>query len=146
MLRTRSITVLNSFIKTGDYFWLSFGTDGSVERTNDTEDYDITSYAETEIIQGENLFAKKRAVRVGVVYKELPTDGVVTLKYKADTESSFTTIFAETTNSSTGQFVSRTSSDTALPSDWHELTLRVESDDGAEILGLYMEYEEMEIR
>ena len=92
------------------------------------------------------MVSQSRSVRVGVVYKELPTDGIVTLKYKADTESSFTTIFQETTNSSTGQFVSRTSGDMALPSDWHELTLRVESDDGAEILGIYMEYEEMEIR
>lgn len=139
-------TVINSFIKTGDYFWVSFGTDGSVERTNNTEDYDITSYAETEIIQGENLMAKKRVVRAGLAYKKLPTDGVVTLKYKTDTEASFTTIFSETTDNSTGEFVSRTSSDTALPSDWHEITFRVESTDGAEILGIYMEYEEMEIR
>lgn len=98
-------TLLN-FIIVGDYVFQAY-TDSStykVVKTNNATSYTLPSVYETVINPGVALpdrQIKKQLNFVAVKYEALPSAGQVILKYKVDGDTSWTTIFTETTNGAT---------------------------------------------
>jgi len=74
----------------------------------------------------------------------LPTAGQVVMKYRVNNETSYTTIFTDTTdNDITHSAVNIESSGATLP-QFRELQLRVESTGNAEITGISLKWEEID--
>lgn len=141
-------TNTQGFFKLGDYFWIAHSNDGSIERTNDSAVYTTTSIAETEIFAGEGdeIAFKKKLTRVGVVHQEYAGGESIVLKYKKDVDSAYTTLLTSDTSGATAKYVTRTSADASLPSEWHEIQFRLESTGGGKPLAIVFEYELMERR
>src|SRR3990167_713630 len=125
---------INSFGNAGNYWFISHGDAGLVHKTDDAANYTHTSAYETERFgDGKQTY---KLVGVTVMTDFLPTAGQVVLKYKADAETSFTTIFTNTTdNSIRHTAVNIESSGANLPQFKH-LRLRAESTGGAVITGI----------
>lgn len=132
-------TNTNGFFKVGDYFWIAHGTTGEIERTSDTATYTATSLMETEKIIGSDISLKKAAIKMGVIFEQV-SGGTVVLKYRVDSDSSWTTAFSASTTSATSAFSE------ILPDDWNEIQLRTESTGGAVVLDTFIEFEQMERR
>ena len=130
---------INSFGAAGDYWFISHSAEsaGKVTKTDDAANYTITSIYDTQIFNGGDVASYKDLIDATVTTVFLPTAGQVVLRYRIDEETSYTTIFTNTTNNS----ISRTlnliaSSGAALPKDYKEIQFRIESTGGAEITGL----------
>lgn len=137
--------VINSFGIQGDYWYISYNSDGSVSKTDDhTSNYTTTSVFESQILNGDSSSTKKKLIGVTVDTEPLPSAGQVVLKYRKDEETSWTTIFTNTTdNSITHSALNIESSGATLP-EFRELQLRVESTGGAEITAIKCKYEALD--
>lgn len=135
-----AINSLTSFFLVGDYMFCVFN-DGSdtLTKTNDspatTPGYNISSIYESQIFNSGDSSLKKDLVGVSVSYEPLPTNGEVTLKYRKDAETSWTTIFTDTTDDSVSHSAVNIESSGALVTDFKEIQFRLESKGGAEITG-----------
>lgn len=133
-----------SFGSVGNYWFLNHSNDGSITRSDDAANYTFTSIYETLILNGGDSSKKKKLVGVTVMYNPLPAAGSVTLKYRKDEDSSYTTIFTDSAdNSISHSAINIESSGATLPS-YKEIQFRIESTGGAEITGLKYRYEEIE--
>lgn len=131
---------INSFGNAGNYWFINHSADGSITKTDD-----VANYTETSIYESLKITNKRKTnklVYVTVKTEYLPTAGQVVLKYRKDAETSYTTIFTNTTdNSQSHTAINIESTGATLPS-FRELQLRVESTGGAEIVEISGEYEE----
>ena len=127
---------INSFGNAGNYWFINHSADGSIAKTDDAANYTFTSIGETNIINDGDPSQLKKLDKVWVTTNFLPTAGQVVLKYRADAETSYTTIYTNTTdNSITHSATNIESTGVNLP-DFNEIQFRVESTGGAEITGL----------
>ena len=134
---------LYNFFLLGDFLFNSH-VDGATEnlsKTNDQATYSATSIYESKIFNNGDSSLKKKLVGVTVTTEPLPTAGQIVLKYKINAESSYTTIFTETTdNSISHSAINIESSGNNLP-EYNEIQFRIESTGGAVITGLSFEAE-----
>jgi hypothetical protein len=104
---------------------------------------DVSQY-ETLIINGGDSSQKKKLVSVTAEFEALPVAGSVTVKYKKDAETSYTTIFTDSTdNDISHKAINIESSGDTLP-QFYEIQLRVGSIGGAVITGLKVKWEEID--
>lgn len=126
-----------------DYLFVAHGSDGSVDRTNDTALYTETSVYESQIFNLGDSSQKKKLVSATVTNVYLPTAGQVVLKYRLNEETSYTTIFTNSVdNSISHTAVNIESSGVTLP-EFKEIQFRIESTGGAEITGLKFKTEDV---
>jgi hypothetical protein len=108
-----------------------------------------TEYSESNISAYETLFLgevqqNKQLLSVGVMTEPLPAAGSIVLKYRLEENSPWTTIFTNTTDSSRyHQAVNIESTGGSLP-EFREIQFRVESLGGAVLVGLNLNYEEID--
>lgn len=124
---------INSFGAAGSYWFINHGASGLVHKTDDAANYTYTSAFEDTIGDGE------RAVKltyVKVLTDPLPAAGQVVLKYKKDEETSFTTIFTNTTDDSMRRRAKKIEATGAELPTFKRLRLRPESTGAAVIRGL----------
>ena len=115
--------------------------DGSVHKTDDAANYTETSIYETQIFGDSRQ--KKKLISVGENSVALPTAGQLVIKYRIDNETSYTTIFTNTTdNSMNHESINIESSGATLPT-FREIQIRAESTGGAELTSIYFKYEEI---
>jgi len=76
----------------GNYFFISHSADGSVDKTNDVATYAFTAVYESQIFNFGDPSITKRLEKFTIYTAPIPTSGSVTVKYKIDAETSFTTI------------------------------------------------------
>jgi hypothetical protein len=144
-------TIINAIYLVGNVWWISHGTDGSVNRT----DYDNPAYSttlasvyESLINLGINLTSNKtyKLLKVGVMTEAMPSAGQIVLKYRKDEnlDSTWTTIFTNTTNDSIYHKTVNIESTGATLPEFREIQLRVESTGGAILTGIYFEWEEID--
>jgi hypothetical protein len=124
-----------SFGAAGAYWFLNVGAAGLVFKTDDAANYTFTSVYETEVYwDGKDTNQIKG---VTVTTDPLPTAGSITVKYKKDEETSFTTVSTETTDDSLRHSAINVES-TGLPlPPFKRLRLRVESTGGAVVTGIF---------
>lgn len=124
-----------SFGAAGSYWFLNHGASGLVFKTDDAANYTFTSVYETEVFwDGKET---NKIIGVTVTTEFLPTAGTITVKYKRDEETSYTTIYTDGTDNSlrrSATFIE--SSGVTLPS-YKRLRLRIESTGGATPTGLF---------
>ena len=132
-----------SFGAAGNYWLVNHSNDGSVHKTTDESTFSETSIYETQILGGDPSIQKK-LLGVTCDMVALPTAGQVVMKYRVNNETSYTTIFTDTTdNDITHSAVNIESSGATLP-QFRELQLRVESTGNAEITGISLKWEEID--
>lgn len=122
---------IQGFGNAGDYWWLTINADGTVDKINDAKTFTFTSVWESQKFNGGNINQLKELQAVFAMYAALPSAGQVVLKYRKDEESSWTTLFTETTDNAVNTELAQGGS-VVLP-EFHEIQLRVESTGGAEI-------------
>ena len=128
---------INSFGAAGDYWFINYGSGGKVTKTDDAANYTITSIYESQIFNGGDLASYKSLVDVTVGTVYLPTAGQVVCKYRINNETSWTTIFTNTTDNSISHSANNIeSSGDPLPKYYKEIQFRIESTGGAEITEL----------
>lgn len=122
-----------SFGNAGSYWFIQHSAAGLVTKTDDTANYNFTSAFEDTIGDG------RRTVKLSYVYlytDPLPTAGQTVLKYKKDEETSFTTIFTNTTDNSMRRRAKRIEGTGLELPAFKKLRIRPESTGGAVITGI----------
>jgi len=129
------------FFYFGDYLFQAFLTGGThtVTKTDDsTTAYSHNSVLETVRFNAGDSSRKKDLVGISITYEEQPTAGQVTVAYRIDQNTSWTTISTDTTdNSLSDSAVNIESSGAALPKDHKEIQFRLISTGGTEITGFF---------
>lgn len=130
---------INSFGAAGDFFFISHSaiSAGKVTKVDDASNFTITSIYDTQIFNAGDVASLKDLVDITCTTVPLPSAGQVVVRYRTDAQSSYTTIFTNTTDNS----ISRTlnliaSSGAALPKNYREIQFRIQSTGGAEITGI----------
>lgn len=75
-----------------NYFYLPHSGDGSVSRTSDNEVYSLVSEYETPVINGEDSSLDKHALGITVSYQALESGQTLTLKYRKDGATNWTSL------------------------------------------------------
>lgn len=138
------------FFISGDYTFITYNDGAGNDTTSKTNDSAIytatTSVCETLKYDLDDASLSKKLIGVSVTTAPLPSAGQVVLKYKTDAESSWTTIFTNSTdNSISHSSVNIESTGANLP-EFKEIQFRIESTGGAEITGLSFDCEVMDKR
>lgn len=128
---------INGFYRLGNYWWVAHSADGSVNRTDDQANFTFTSKADTPVI-GDGY--KTRVLKgVSVRTEPLPTSGQIVVKYRKDSESSFTSLKTFTTDNDIRHEVPPSPD---MP-NFKEVQIRIESTGGAVITGIRVVTEEL---
>lgn len=137
---------INSFGNAGDFWFINHSADGSITKTDDVANYTFTSIYESLIIDLGDSSLQKKLVGVTVNFPPLPTAGVITLKYRINDETAWTTIFTTGVDSSMAHSAVNIEATGATLPTFRELQLRVESTGGACVTGISYACEPVETR
>jgi len=130
----------HNFIILGDTIYNSFTTGGAVEmtfRSGLSSTYTYNSIYETIKLSEGDISTTKKLQGITVMFEPLPTAGTVTLKYKKDEETSWTTIINAfgTDDAERASAINIQSSGAVLP-QYKEIQFQIISTGGAVITGL----------
>lgn len=89
---------INGFANMGDYWYLAENSDGTLRKTNDQATYTDTITMESQKYTGGDIKQRKLLHSVFATTVPLPAAGQIVLKYRKDEETSYTTLFTETTD------------------------------------------------
>ena len=130
---------IQAFGTAANYFFIAHSLDGSVDKTNDSATYTFTSVYESQIFDFGVFQQTKKLDKFTIYTAYLPSGASVTVKYKFDDDTSFTTIGTFSTQGSlTRDFINIESTGAVFP-NFKEAQFRIESTGGAEILGYRIE-------
>lgn len=127
---------IQSFGTAANYFFIAHSNDGSIDKTNDSATYAFTSIYESQIFDLGDVTVTKQLDRVIVYTAPIPTNGSITVKYRVNGATSWTTIGTlSTVGELSRDFYSIESTDVAFAT-FKEIQFRLESvTGGAEITG-----------
>lgn len=128
---------IQSFGSAGNFFFISHSSDGSIDKTNDTATYTMTSVLETQVLNFGETEVEKRIDKVKVSFRKLATGESVVLKYKVDDATSFTTIGTFNTVGQLSHTFLREEDNGVDFKSGKEFKFRIESTGGAEITGYH---------
>jgi len=127
---------IQSFGMAGNFVFLTHSGDGSISKTNDSAVYTTTSIYESQILDFGDSFSDKTLLKLNVAFRKLATGESVTAKYKWDDATTYTTAGTfSTVGELSHSFLNIESSELSFGSG-KELTVRIESNGGAEIIGI----------
>lgn len=130
-----STSGVQAFGTAANYFFVAHSNDGSIDKTDDTATYSFTSVYESPVFDFDAPEFDKRLEAVRVSFRKLASGETVTVKYRVDGATSWTTIGSVSTAGELSRsFLSIESADTPFSSG-KEFEFRIESTGGAEILG-----------
>ena len=133
---------IEGFGNAGNYWFIAHSADGSITKTNSS-----SAYTETSVYESQKLLNSKEEKELNSVFSTfayLPAAGQVVMKYRKDEETSWTTIFTETTNSAVHhEAINIEATGVNLP-HFREIQFRLESTGGAEITGFGLNYTELD--
>jgi len=133
---------IDTFSIIGSFAWIAYNGDGSLSRSEDSSTtFDCTAIYESQRFNGDSSVKKKQLWSVGVGFAPLPTAGQVVLKYRVDSDTSWTTIFTETTDNAISREATLDASGNNLPSSYKEIQFRIESTGGASITELRFKWD-----
>lgn len=135
-----AVSSLNNFLLVGDYMFVVYnnGADTMSKTSDNTVVFNVTSIYESQKFDNEDASLKKQLKGVSVTTAPLPSasSGQIVLKYRVDEETSWTTIFTNSTaNSLSHSAVNIESTGASLP-EYNEIQFRIESTGNAEITSL----------
>ena len=118
-----------------NYFFIAHSGDGSVDKTNDASTFAFTSIYESQIFNFGDTTSDKQLNSVKVFYRKLAAGETVTLKYRVNGATSWTTIGSDAVDDSLSRTYLNIESTGAELASFKELEIRIESDGGAEVTG-----------
>lgn len=124
-----------------NYIFIAHSLDGSIDKTNDASTYAFTSIYESQTYNFGDTTSDKLLNSAKVSYRKLAAGETVTLKYRVDGATSWTTIGSDAVDDSLSHTFLNIESTGAAFSAFKELEIRIESDGGAEILGFELNAE-----
>ncbi len=127
---------IQAFGTAANYFFIAHSNDGSIDKTNDSATYTYTSIYESQIFNFGDPSVTKKLSGVSLYTAPIPTGGSVTLKYKQDADTSYTTIGTMSTVGDLSHDFMCIESTGADFETGKEFTFRIESTGGVEITGL----------
>jgi len=127
---------IQTFGSAGNFFFIAYNTDGSVDKTNDAAIYAFTSIFETQIYNFGNINNDKRLDSVKVSFRELKINESIVVKYKVDGDLTWTTIGNFSTTGGVSHTFLREETNNKSFTSGREFLFRVESTGGAEITEL----------
>lgn len=126
---------IQAFGNAGNYFFATHSADGSISKTNDAASYTFTSIVESQVYGFGNVYKYKKLECVQVSTVPLTTGQSLTLKYRVDGATSWTTIGTmSTVGQMSHEFYGIESTGAPFVSA-KEFEFRLESTGGAEITG-----------
>ncbi len=126
---------IEAFGTAANYFFVAHSGDGSVDKTNDAATYAFTSIYESQVFDFGDVDSDKMLNSIKVAFRALAANEVVTLKYRIDGATAWTTIGSASTDGDLSHtFLSIEATDTPFAA-FREVEFRLESTGGAEILG-----------
>jgi len=129
---------IQGFGTAANFFFIAHSNDGSIDKTNDSAVYTFTSQYESQIFNFGDPCLYKKLEKFTIYTAPLPASSTVTVKYKMDAETSFTTIGTFTTTGGISRdFINIESTGANFPT-FKELTIQISSTGGAEITGYKM--------
>jgi hypothetical protein len=127
---------IQGFGSAANFFFIAHSNDGSVDKTNDAATYAFTSIYESQIFSFDDPTVTKKLEQFTVYTAPIPTSGSVTVKYKVDNDTSFTTIGTLSTVGALARNFLNIESTGANFKTFKEVQFRIESvTGGAEICG-----------
>ncbi len=88
---------IQAFGTAANFFFITHSDDGSIDKTDDTATYSFTSVYESQIFDFGDPSVAKQLQKFSLYTAPIPTSGSITVKYKIDGDTSFTTIGTLTT-------------------------------------------------
>lgn len=133
---------IQAFGTASNYFFITHSGDGSIDKTNDAVTYAFTSTYESQIFNFGDPSKRKQLKGFSLYTAPIPTSGSVTVKYKVDSDTSWTTIGTlSTVGEVSRDFINIESTGGAFATG-KEFQFRIESvTGGAEITGFKLRAE-----
>lgn len=122
---------------TGNMWWIAHSGDGSVNRSDEDRVYSTTlaSTYESLIFDGGDASLVKKLVGATVMTEPMPAAGQIVLKYRKDNETSWTTIFTNTTDNDISHSAINIESSGATLPEFKEIQFQILSTGGAVVTG-----------
>ena len=139
---TTGVNGITSFMNQANRWWFAHSDDGSVSRTTSTALYTYTSVYETRIFSAKEMTDWVDLVGATVKTEALPTAGQIVLQFKADEDTSWTTMATFTTDDAVLHSITKSASATA-PDVSKEIQFRIESTGGAVVTGFQVTLDEI---
>ena len=130
---------IQAFNTAGNYFFIAHSLDGSIDKTNDASTYTFTSIYETQIYDFGDVCLQKNLLKFKIYAAALPSGGSVTVKYRIDGATSWTTIGTLSTTGALNRDFYNIESSGADFATFREAEFRIESTGGAEVTGYGIE-------
>lgn len=126
---------IQSFGAAANYFFVAHSNDGSVDKTNDSAIYTFSSVYQSQIINFGDTTSDKRLESVKVHFRKLASGESITLKYRVDGATAWTTVGTTSTAGDLSHTFLNIESTGDAFSSGREYEFRIESTGGAEITG-----------
>lgn len=126
---------IQAFGSAANFFFITHSNDGSIDKTNDTATYAFTSIVETQIYDFGDADSDKRLDAFRVSVRKLVSGESVTVKYKVDDATSWTTIGTLSTVGALSRTFVREELAGVDFASGREFKFQVTSTGGAEITG-----------
>ena len=124
---------IQAFGSAGNYFFIAHSGDGSIDKTNDSAVYTMTSVLETQTLNFGSNELDKRLDSFKVSFRKMASGEAIVLKYKVDGATTWTTIGTfDTDNALSHTFLREELAGVDFKSG-REFKFRIESTGGAEI-------------
>jgi hypothetical protein len=119
-----------------NFFFITHSGDGSIDKTNDAATYAFTSILETQIYNFGDTDYEKRLDKVKVSFRRMLAGESITLKYKVDGATSWTTIGTYDTDDAISHTFLREEANSVDFKSGKEFKFQITSTGGAEITGI----------
>lgn len=130
-----NVNGIDAFGTAANYFFITHSNDGSIDKTDDSANYNFSSIYESQIVDFGDIYNDKTLLSVEVSFPAI-TAGTLTTKYRKDGATSWTTIGTYSEVGATSyQWLNIASSDDAFASG-NEYEFQLTSTGGLEITGL----------
>ena len=83
---------IQAFGTAANYFFITHSSDGSIDKTNDAATYAFTSIYESQIFDFGDTTVTKQLKSFSIYTAPLPATSSITVKYKVDSDTAWTTI------------------------------------------------------
>lgn len=124
---------------TSSYYETKLNTFGATENTTSS----ASGVIETVLFNGGDPHKQKTLKGIALTYDPLPTAGQVVLKYRKDEETTWTTIWTDTTDNAVSHATTQIETGGANLPIFKEIQFRIELSGNAKLTGLKFRYEEL---
>lgn len=126
---------IQGFGTAANYFFITHSNDGTIDKTNDASTYAFTSEYTSQIINFGDAGVEKQLLGISITTAPLPASSTVTVSYRIDDDTSYTTIGTMTTQGEVSRDIVNVESTGADFAAFKEIQFKIQSTGGAEITG-----------